>query len=105
MKLFSYNIFRCSLREVVIHDAGRNVATTRVDRAPLGLEVGSRARLVGSRVSGLSPPFCSPKRTDGERPVIKGMDGDLAHNLSHRRLLGILSIYRCPMYVSWEGAG
>jgi hypothetical protein len=36
---------------------------------------------------------------------IKGTDSDLAHTLSHRRLLGILCIYRYPMYVSWEGAG
>jgi hypothetical protein len=41
-------------------------------RAPLSLGVGSRARLVGSHVSGLSPPFCSPKGTEGERPVFKG---------------------------------
>jgi hypothetical protein len=37
--------------------------------------------------------------------VHKGTDGELTHNLSHRRLLGILCIYRCPMYVAWEGAG
>ena len=66
-----YNIFRCSPREVVIHNAGRNVATIGVDRASLGLGVGSRTRLVGSRVGGLSPPFCSPKHTDGERPVLR----------------------------------
>ncbi len=88
---FCTTIFGCSVREVVIHGAGRNVATTPCGSSPV--RAGSREQGPAGRESG--------------RRAVATVVFAQAHtyNLSHRRLLGILCIYRCPMYVAWEGAG